>query len=462
MGLSTVTYALCKKYTDESLDGVGALKGAPCKVRSVEKIDGRSIVTLEWKSDSGVVKTSEVYVNDGVSVWIANREYAVNDIVVKDNILYICETANSDATFDPLKWAAISSGSVGGDFKIIDTLSQRPSDLGPDDRQMDYCIEDGNFYLWNGLQWNNINAGIKIRELTQAQYNALSEAEQNNGTIYFVTDEQGGGGGGSAELTSDMTVVKAVGGISIGTTYTAGTSLEEILRDMLAPVLYPAFTNPSASISATGAKLLETGATLSTTMTVTFNRGSINPAYGTSGYRSGPATEYSLNGGTAQASNTFSVTVTSAQKTYKANVVYSAGEQPKDSAGRNYDSPLPAGNVDSNTITYEFVDAMWANTANIATVAKLSLVSKSTKQRDMVFPAQTVANPEVFDIPASWTVTAVQVKNDLSGAYEDALDQFTVTNTTHDDAAGASINYKRYTFNLGYDTGARTVRVKWS
>ena len=105
---------------------------------------------------------------------------------------------------------------------------------------------------------------------------------------------------------------------------------------------------------------------------------------------------------------------------------------------------------------------MWANVANISTIAKQSLVSKSAKQKDFAFPAQTVANPEVFDVPASWTVTAVQVKNDLSGAYEDALSQFTVTDVTHDDAAGNSVAYKRYTFSLGYDTGARSVRLKWS
>ena len=98
----------------------------------------------------------------------------------------------------------------------------------------------------------------------------------------------------------------------------------------------------------------------------------------------------------------------------------------------------------------------------IATIAKQALVSKGAKQKDFAFPAQTVANPEVFDIPASWTVTAVQVKNDLSGVYEDAMSQFTVTNTTHNDAAGNAVDYKRYTFNLGYDTGARSVRVKWS
>jgi hypothetical protein len=89
-------------------------------------------------------------------------------------------------------------------------------------------------------------------------------------------------------------------------------------------------------------------------------------------------------------------------------------------------------------------------------------VAKSTKQKDLVFPGQTVANPEVFDIPASWNVTAVEVKNDLSGAFEDALDQFDITDVTHDDAAGNAVDYKRYTFALGFDTGERTVRVKWN
>ena len=263
-------------------------------------------------------------------------------------------------------------------------------------------------------------------------------------------------------LDESLTAAVTVGGITTGKTYAAGTSVVDIIKDMLNPVLYPTLTNPSASISIPGDKLLETGATASKTVTVTFNRGSINPAYGTSGYRSGDATGYSLNGGESQNDNTFSVEVSASNKTFQATVSYAAGEQPKDSSGANYSTPLAAGSVNTSTINYEFVDAMWANTANITTVAKLSLVSKSAKQRDMLFPSQTVANPEVFDIPASWTVTAVQVKNDLSGQYEDALAQFTVTDTTHNDAAGNSVNYKRYTFNLGYGTGARNVRVKWS
>lgn len=266
------------------------------------------------------------------------------------------------------------------------------------------------------------------------------------------------GGSLGSEITSSVTA----GGIPSGRTYPSGTTYDKLWKDLLNPVAYPTLTNPSATLTATGAKLLEKGATLETVMTVAFNRGSINPAYGTSGYRSGAASDYSLNGGTAQAGNTFNVTVDETQITYSATVNYAAGEQPKDSEGNDYNTPLAAGSVNSNTLTYEFVDALWANTASIATVAKLSLVSKGAKQKDFAFPAQTVANPETFDVPASWTVTAVQVKNDLSGAYEDALSQFTVTDTTHDNAAGTSVAYKRYTFNLGYDTGARSVRLKWS
>lgn len=461
MGLSAVTYALAKKYTDNTVIGLGGLKGAPCKVKSVVKTDGRSVVTLEWKSDTGVVQTSEVYVNDGVSVWISGRDYAVNDVVIKDDQLYICNTANSDITFNDSKWDVVISGG-NSDFNIIDTLAERPASLPSTDRKIYYCIEDGNFYLWDGTKWNNINAGIKIRELTKDQYEALTPAEKMDGTIYFVTDEAGGGGGGSSELTADMTVVKAVGGITVGTTYEEGTSLETILRDMLSPVLYPTLTNPSATISATGSKLLETGATFNTTMTITLNRGSINPAYGTSGYRAGASTGYSLNGGTTQVENTFNVTITPSQLTYQGIAFYAEGEQPKDSAGNDYSSPLSAGSVNTNTISYEFVDALYANTASASTMTKQALISKSAKIKQLDIVATTTVNPEQIDVPASWTLTKIEVLNTMSGKWEDATNQFTKTTTIHDDASGNPVNYNRYTCNYAGSLGARSLKIYWS
>lgn len=296
----------------------------------------------------------------------------------------------------------------------------------------------------------------------EKDYQKLENKPQINGHVLVgnSTSEDLEIDGG--ELTEDMTTGITVGGITAGTIYEEGTPVEDILNDLLNPTLYPAFTNPSLSLSGSGSHLLETGATANVTLTATFNRGSISPAYGTSGYRAGEATGYTLNGGTEQQSNTWSEIVSASNKSFQAAVNYAAGEQPKDSKGGNYDSPLPAGSKNSGTVTYDFVDATWANTADITTVAKQSLVAKSTKQKEFNFPAQTVANPEIFDIPASWTVTAVEVKNDLSGQWEDAAAQFAVTDTTHNDAAGNSVNYKRYTFSLGYPTGARSIRVKWS
>ena len=270
-----------------------------------------------------------------------------------------------------------------------------------------------------------------------------------------------GGGGGSGALEDDLTTSVTVGGISSGTTYQEGTSLEKLFRDMLNPVAYPTLTNPSANLTATGAKLLEVGSTLSTTFTLAFSRGSINPAYGTSGYRSGEATAYTFDGET-KASNQFTRIVDATKTSYQGSVSYAAGEQPKDSTGANYNTPLPAGSVNSNTVTYEFVNAIWANTASISTVAKLNLVSKNSRTYTFEFPAQTVANPEEFHLDANWNVTAIESLNTLSGQWENCANEFTQGTTTHDDAAGNPVSYKTFVDNRGYNAGSRKVRVKWS
>lgn len=293
-------------------------------------------------------------------------------------------------------------------------------------------------------------------------YECIEDSSTVPSTYSWVAKAVQEADGSAGALENALTASVNVGGIKAGDNFIAGTEFETLFRDLLNPTLYPTLTAPTATISATGDKLIETGDTLSTTMTVTFNRGSISPAYGTSGYRSGAASAYSLNGGESQVNNEFVVTVDGSQLTYQATVNYTAGEQPKDSSGSNYDAPLEAGTVNTNTITYEFVDALWANTSSISTVSKLSLVSKSTGVKNFVFPAATVSNPEVFDVPASWTVTGVEVLNTLSNNWESCANEFSITDVTHEDASSTSVNYKRYTCNLGYAMASRQIRVKWS
>lgn len=320
-----------------------------------------------------------------------------------------------------------------------------------DQGQMNKYVTEYEKQTWDGKSTVSVepilSTGTKI---------ASMEVDGTSLDLYAPT------GGGSSTLTADLTASVSVGGIESGTTYQLGTSLEDILRDLLDPLQYPTLTDPSATLSSAGTKLLEAGSTASRTLVLELNRGSINPAYGTDGYRSGLATGYSLNGGTAVNTGTFTETVSETNNEFQGTVAYAAGPQPKDSKGHDYNSPLPAGSATSNKITYEFVNAIWANTANITTVAKLALVSFTTGVKEFNFPAQTASNAEQFDIPASWHVTAVEVLNTLSNTWEDCSSEFTVGTTTHLNAANQNVNYATYTDNRGYAAAARKVRVKWS
>lgn len=271
------------------------------------------------------------------------------------------------------------------------------------------------------------------------------------------------GGEGSGVLENQLNATVSVGGVSSGTSYTVGTSLETILTDILNPLAYPTLVDPSCVLTTSASKIIEKGSTATVTLVATFNRGSITPAYGTSGYRSGTATSYALNGGTEQADRNFEdVTVDEDHDSFVVAVAYSAGEQPLDSKGNDYGTALAAGGVTSEALEFEFVDAWWANDTNAGTVTKQGLISKTVKQKIIEFPATTETTPEVFDIPTGWTVTAIEVYNDLSNKWDNCASEFTKTTTTHLNTAGDTVTYNRYTCNLPYGMAARTIRVKWS
>lgn len=368
--MDIITLALCKKYVAQTAEALGAVKGAPCTIKSVqESLDGKTItITFSWMSNTtpSTEQTTEITLNKGSLI-------SINQIITQGN---------------------------------------------------------------------------KIAEIT---------IDGETTELFAPTVS-----GGTSELTTNLDATVSVGGVISGKHYNTGTSLEDILRDILSPIVYPTLNDPSASLSATGNRVLEKGSTFNATLTTNFNRGSINPAYGTSGYRTGAATSYALNGSSGQTGNVFEVVVSESNYSYYVTVNYAAGDQPKDSAGNNYSTPYAAGSINTNTITYEFVDALWANTASANEIAKLALVSKTDKQKVFNFPMCAAATPEIFDIPTGWTISAIEAKNELTGEYEDCSSEFTVSSTTHNSASGTTTNYTRYTNNLGYDMGARDIRIKWA
>ena len=370
-------YALSKKYTSETAEEFGAVKGAPCEIEKIESITGGKRITFLWENSEGQTRTDTLDLMNG------EDGLGIKSVDINENG-HLIVTYDDDTTHD----AGIlpSGGSVppGG---------------------------------------------------TKGQ--ALVKKSAADGDVEWKTV---GGGGGSAELSDDLTTAISVGGIASGTTYEAGTPLEDLLRDMLEPTLYPTFTAPSASVSYGASTYYAVGATVTAmTATVSLNRGLINPAYGTSGKRSGEATNYAVATSGADteysdssaSSGAFSVPTLT--RSTKGNIVltgtvnYAAGEQPKDSKGNNYSSPLPAGSVSASK-TLQFILPYYYGASNSSTIADFTGLTESvtakgqktfnytTNNQYMVFAydsaygnLKTILDGNGFDVTGGWTKNTVTV-----------------------------------------------------
>ena len=200
------------------------------------------------------------------------------------------------------------------------------------------------------------------------------------------------GGGGDGALSADLTVSNPLGKYTADEVIAEGTSFETIFRGILSKTYYPTLTPPSATLTYSTNALMKVGTSIAAkTATVALNRGSINPAYGTSGYRSGAATGFALvsTGATNninENNSTGSFNVPALTRNTKGNIVltgtasYAAGEQPKDSDGANYSSPLPAGSVSSSK-TIEFILPFYYGASNNPTISDFTGLTEDLSKK---------------------------------------------------------------------------------
>lgn len=151
--MDAVTLAIAKKYTKDTADSLGSLKGAPCTIKSLVHQDGINTVTFEWEGTSGTKQTTQMVVYDGtpIYVWESGNTYHFGDLVIYASCFYRCITENSDVVFDSTKWNEI--GSPDGNYDIVESEDLLPARFTSADRKMYYSIADGAFWLWNGIEW---------------------------------------------------------------------------------------------------------------------------------------------------------------------------------------------------------------------------------------------------------------------------------------------------------------------
>lgn len=198
-----------------------------------------------------------------------------------------------------------------------------------------------------------------------------------NGTVYDLGYATGTG---SSALETALTVTNPIGKLTMNEILAANTSLAAIVRKMLSQTYYPTITAPSASLTYPNMpSLAKVGQTITSgAATASLNRGSIE-LQGNSTPRSGEATGYSITLKNASvtyddANATGSFTVPAFTKDspgmveLEATIAYDGGEQPKDSDGADYNSPLAAGSV-KKALTTEFILPFYWGASSTATIS---------------------------------------------------------------------------------------------
>ena len=155
--------------------------------------------------------------------------------------------------------------------------------------------------------------------------------------------------------TENLTTYE-VGGVAPGTNLN-NLSFSQILNMMFYGAVTPVLTDPSFAVS-----MLQKNAVIGGSAVISgvakFDRGSIAPAYGTSGYRAGEPYSYVINGNTianSQVNYPFELNIANVlpgENTFSIVVNYNQGEQPLNNIGENYDTPYPAGSITENVIIY--------------------------------------------------------------------------------------------------------------
>lgn len=269
------------------------------------------------------------------------------------------------------------------------------------------------------------------------------------------------------EGTSEMPGFTALGQLT-SAEQIEGKTAEEILLLMLFGLVNPTLTDPSLKVALSddmeqpiiGRPSLLKGA-------LTFDRGSISPAFGTSGYRAGVPTKYVVGDLEVATSSTsydfeFSLTPTEKEISIPYSVSYGAGEQPVNSAGQPFGAPLSAGSI-SGVLKATAVYPLYDLNGNNKDFTWFE--DEDGSGYFSVFMSEMSGTRQSFAVSSKTNVIGVKAFNALTQQWEwlgsqTAAISLTYFDTTiiQGDSIGELENYILYTYN-STPVGARELKI---
>ncbi len=138
-----IAYILSKKYTNDTVIGMGAIKGAACQVQSINKVNKTTTITLEWEDNLGTSHTQSFDIEDGLD------GVSVIGATIKPNG-HLELTLSNSTTIDcgqvlP-QYDTMPTPSASNEGQILQYIGTTTSSYT--NGYFYQCINDGGVYKW--------------------------------------------------------------------------------------------------------------------------------------------------------------------------------------------------------------------------------------------------------------------------------------------------------------------------
>lgn len=172
---------MLKSYINKTLVGMGALKGAPCTVKSVVDSGLNHTVTLEWTDNDGNKQTEDFVVKDGVdgTNGTDGTDGVSPTITVKTSTddTYILSITDKEGSYDTPN---LKGGGSGGASSMADLTDVDLTGLEEGDILIYEITDDGN--------GNEVGQWVVARPLSSVSVNGVQQAITNGAVDINVAD----------------------------------------------------------------------------------------------------------------------------------------------------------------------------------------------------------------------------------------------------------------------------------
>ena len=196
-----IAYILSKKYTNDTVIGMGAIKGAACQVQSINKVGKTTTITLEWEDNVGGVHTQAFDVEDGVDgVSVVGATIDTNGHL----ILTLSDTNTIDCGKVLPQYDTMPSPSASNEGQVLQYIGT--TNVNYTKGYYYECVEyptSSGTYIWKNIKvqdsedifrYNVIPSPSSSIEGAIIQYIGATNATYTNGYYYQCVESPVGSG----------------------------------------------------------------------------------------------------------------------------------------------------------------------------------------------------------------------------------------------------------------------------